>query len=301
MARIKTIEQEEQPLVNCLRKERVIARHIPRENSMIGNNPKHVLYGGMGENSTRTYVVPQLRSGQLVDVLTKDEKEFLENVLGLDDGALSVYKVENNYWKSFKVTLGKADNYLDLSNPIDYIKYKVLLANSNAIAPNLNALQERPKSTYEYVLIVEGEESKAAKRKIGSTMEAYKEFGKIEDDAATLRVIVETITGRPVASTTSTDALAEKVGDYIQSNAKMFLDIVKDPMLQTKVLVRDAIEAGVIVNRAGQLYLREGNMPLCETGEATLSVACRYLNLPKNADLKFSIEAKVTQYKENSK
>ena len=125
MARTKTIEQEEQPLVNCLRKERVIARHIPRENSMIGNNPKHVLYGGMGENSTRTYVVPQLRSGQLVDVLTKDEKEFLENVLGLDDGALSVYKVENNYWKSFKVTLGKADNYLDLSNPIDYIKYKL--------------------------------------------------------------------------------------------------------------------------------------------------------------------------------
>ena len=293
MARIKTVEQEEQPMFNCLRKERVIARHIPKENSMVGNNPKHVLYGGMGENSTRTYVVPQLRSGQLVDVLTKDEKAFLEEVLGLEDNALSIYKVENNYWKSFKVTLGKADNYLDLSNPTDYIKYKVLLANTNAIAPNLTALQERPKSTYEYVLILEGEESRAARKKVSSTMEAYKEFGKIEDNAPYLRVIVETITGRPVASTTTLDALADKVDTLIKSDAKMFLSIVQDPALPTKVLIRDAIEAGVIVNRAGQLYLKEGNMPLCESGESTLSAACKYLNLPKNQELKYTIEAKV--------
>lgn len=299
MARTKTIE-EEKVLYNPLRKGRVIARHIPRENSMVGNNPKHVLYGGMGENSTRTYVVPQLRSGQLVDVLTKEEKDFLEEALGLEDNALSIYKVENNYWKSFKVTLGKADNYFDLSNPTDYIKYKVLLANTNAIAPSLTALQERPKSTYEYVLIAEGEESKAAKRRISSTMEAYKEFGKIENDAATLRVIVETITGRPVSSTTTIETLADKVNTLIQSDAKMFLSIAQDPNLQTKVLIRDAIEAGVIVNRAGQLYLREGNTPLCETGESTLSVACNYLNMLKNQDLRLTIEAKVNQFKENS-
>lgn len=285
-------------LINCLRDERVIVRHIPKENSMIGNNPKHVLSGGMGENATRTYVVPQLRSGQLVDVLTKDEKAFLENILGLEDNALSIYKVENNYWKSFKVTLHKEDNYLDLSEPTDYIKYKVLLANTNAIAPNLDTLQNRPKATYEYVIIASNEESKVNRARISSTMEAYKEFGKIEDNIGVLRVILETITGRPVSSSMKVDDLAEKVERYVQSDTKLFLKIVQDPMLSTKVLIRDGIEAGVITNRGGQLYLREGNTPLCENGEPTLSVAAAYLNLPKNQELKLTINTKVNAYKE---
>lgn len=285
-------------LINCLRDERVIVRHIPKENSMIGNNPKHVLSGGMGENATRTYVVPQLRSGQLVDVLTKDEKAFLENILGLEDNALSIYKAENNYWKSFKVILHKEDNYLNLSEPTDYIKYKVLLANTNAIAPNLDTLQNKPKATYEYVIIASNEESKVNRARISSTMEAYKEFGKIEDNIGVLRVILETITGRPVSSSMKVDDLAEKVERYVQSDTKLFLKIVQDPMLSTKVLIRDGIEAGVITNRGGQLYLREGNTPLCENGEPTLSVAAAYLNLPKNQELKLTINTKVNAYKE---
>lgn len=285
-------------LINCLRDERVVVRHIPKENAMIGNNPRHVLSGGMGENATRTYVVPQLRSGQLVDVLTKDEKAFLENILGLEDNALSIYKAENNYWKSFKVILHKEDNYLDLSEPTDYIKYKVLLANTNAIAPNLDTLQNRPKATYEYVIITANEESKVNRARISSTMEAYKEFGKIEDNLGVLRVILETITGRPVSSSMKVDDLAEKVEKYVQSDTKLFLKIVQDPMLSTKVLIRDGIEAGVITNRGGQLYLREGNTPLCENGEPTLSVAAAYLNLPKNQELKLTINTKVNAYKE---
>lgn len=265
---------------------------------MIGNNPKHVLSGGMGENATRTYVVPQLRSGQLVDVLTKDEKAFLENILGLEDNALSIYKAENNYWKSFKVILHKEDNYLNLSEPTDYIKYKVLLANTNAIAPNLDTLQNKPKATYEYVIIASNEESKVNRARISSTMEAYKEFGKIEDNIGVLRVILETITGRPVSSSMKVDDLAEKVERYVQSDTKLFLKIVQDPMLSTKVLIRDGIEAGVITNRGGQLYLREGNTPLCENGEPTLSVAAAYLNLPKNQELKLTINTKVNAYKE---
>jgi hypothetical protein len=99
--------QNEDQLVSCLKNEKVIIKHIPRENSMVGNNPKHVLYGGMAEGSTRTYVVPMLRNGQLVDVLTKDEKDFLEYYMGLEDNALSVHKVNDNFWKKQKVVLKK--------------------------------------------------------------------------------------------------------------------------------------------------------------------------------------------------
>ena len=286
-------------LVSCLRNERVIVKHIPRENSMVGNNPKHVLYGGMAEDATRTYVVPMLRNGQLVDVLTKSEKEFLEDYLGLEDNALSVFKVENNFWKKQKVVLRKDDNFLDLSNPQDYIKYKILLHNDDLIAPNLDAVQNHPKATYEYVMIREEEESKANRRRVDANKEAYKEFGKIEDNADVMRVIIETITARPVAASSNIDTLANKVDELIQNDARLFLRVVQDPYLNTKVLIRNAIEAGVITNRGGQLYLREDGSPLCSKGEPTMSVAAAYLNEAKNQELRFTIEAKVNQYREN--
>ena len=122
------------PLVNCLKNEKIIVRFIPRQRGMV-NDPKHVAYGGMMENAKRVFTVPLLRSGAFVDVLNKDEKAFLEYTLGLEDNAMSVYNRNNNFWSTAnergvsKVELHKSDNYLDLSNPIDYIKYKILLAN----------------------------------------------------------------------------------------------------------------------------------------------------------------------------
>ena len=67
---------------------------------------------------------------------------------------MSMYKKENNFWSDAypnginSVTLHKQDNYFDLSNPVDYIKYKILLANKNLIAPSLQVLEDRPKATY---------------------------------------------------------------------------------------------------------------------------------------------------------
>lgn len=284
-------------LVNCLRNEKVVVRHIPRENAMIGNNPKHVLSGGMADSSFHRYTVPQLDNGQLKDPLTKAEKEFLEVFMGLEPNALSIYKKEKNYWWNYQVALRKADNYLDLSNPDDYIKYKILLLNTNLIAPSLEALQNYPKATYEYVIIHETDEATANRTRISATMEAYKEYGKIENSPETLRLIIETITGRPVSSTTKLISLQDKVDNLIQQNSKFFLKVVQDPMLSTKVLIREAIEAGLIANRGGQLYLRDGDVPLCDEGTPTLSVAAEYINEPKNSELKLTLEAKIKDFK----
>ena len=129
-------------LINCLRNERVIIRHIPKYSSNI-TNPKHILYGGMAENASRTFVVPRLTSGMFVNVLTDNEKAFLENIMGLEDNALSIYKKVDNFWDDSnengisKVRLLKQDNYLNLADPEDYIRYKILLANKDYIAPSL--------------------------------------------------------------------------------------------------------------------------------------------------------------------
>lgn len=286
-------------LVNCLREERVIIRHIPRQSNMV-QNPKHVLYGGMAENAIRVFVVPRLTSGKYVNVLTNDEKEFLENIMGLEDNALSIHKREHNFWDDSnpdgiaKVILKKQDNYLDLRDPNDYIRYKILLANKDHIAPSLRALEDHPKATYQYVIIGEGDETRSAKSNMSNTMMCYKEYGKIEDDADTLRLIIETLDGRPVAATSKLEFLQTKINDLIQANPKTFLKVATDKMLPTKVLIKKGITAGVITKRGDYLYLRSDNKPLCEDGEdPTLNIAAKYLNDPKHQSIKFAIEAEI--------
>lgn len=293
------MQGEEKPLINCLRNERVVIRHIPRVSSMV-TNPKHILYGGMAENATKVYTVPRLTSGMYVNVLTDSEKAYLENIMRLEHNALSIYRKTDNFWDDSnengisRVRLTKQDNYLNLADPEDYIRYKILLANKDFIAPSLEALQDTPKASYQFVIVSEGDETKNAKVNMSTTMQCYKEFGKIENDADVLRVVVETVDGRPLARSTKLEFLQTKANELIQADSRLFLKVVTDPLLPTKVLIKKAIEAGLISNRGNFLYLRSDNTPLCEANEdPTLNVAAKYLNNPRHQEVKFSLEARL--------
>lgn len=292
-------EVESKPLVNCLRNQKVIVRYILRQKGNI-SNPKHVLYGGMAEGSSRSFVVPQLSSGKFVNVLTDNEKAFLEDIMGLEPNALSIYRKTDNFWTDdnplgiARVRLSKRDNYLDLSVPEDYIRYKILLANKDHIAPSLRHLQDYPKATYQYVIIEEGAEDRQGADKMSNTMKCYKEYGKIESNKDILRLIVETIDGRPLSDNIKLEFLQSRINDMIQADSKLFLKIITDPLLETKVLIRKAIDEGYISRRGNFLYLRSDNSPLCENGEEpTMQIAAKYLNSPKRQDVLFALQAKL--------
>ena len=164
---VTRLSEERDNLVNCLRNEKVIVRFISRARGMV-TDPRHILYGGMANGAKVRFTTPLLRSGGFADVLTKDEKKFLEYKLGLEPNALSVHNRTNNFWSDAneqgvgRVELIKGDNPLDLSEPIDYIKYKILLNNKEQIAPSIQALQDKPKATYKFVIISESDTNKAA-------------------------------------------------------------------------------------------------------------------------------------------
>ena len=283
----------DEPIVNCLRNERVIVKHVPKETGIV-RDPKHILYGGMAEGAVRWLTVPRLTSGMYVNVLTNAEKACLEEVMGLEYNALSIYNKVDNFWDNYQVRLTKQDNFLNLADPDDYIKYKVLLANKDLIAPSLQDLEDHPKATYQFVIIHENEESQASKKKMNATMQAYMEFGKIQENADILRTIIETIDGRPTSKNSKIELLQEKVGKLIQADARLFVRVATDPLLSTKVLIKKAIEGGLISNRGGMLYLKADGTPLCEDNEEpTLNIAAKYLNMPKHQELKFAIEAKL--------
>lgn len=295
------VSERSNNLINCLRNERIIVKHINKQTGNI-RDPKHVLYGGMSENAKKVYTVPLLKSGTFCDVLTRDEKNYLEYALGLEPNALSVYKKEDNFWDTSndqgvsKVTLYKHDNYLDLSNPVDYIKYKILLANKDRIAPSAQALQDMPKATYEFVLLSDNEENSMAKANISTKMQCYKEFGKVENNPDILKLIIETIDGRLLAAGTKLEIMQTKINDLIQQNSKLFLKVITDKLLPTKVLINKAIAAGIISKRGNYLYLKKDNTPLCNNNqEPTMNVAAAYLSEPKHQELKFSIEAQLKE------
>ena len=285
----------DEPIINCLRNERVIVKHVPKETGIV-RDPKHILYGGMAEGAVRWLTVPRLISGMYVNVLTNAEKTCLEEVMGLEYNALSIYNKVDNFWDNYQVRLTKQDNFLNLADPDDYIKYKVLLANKDLIAPSLQDLEDHPKATYQFVIIHENEESQASKKKMNATMQAYMEFGKIQENADILRTIIETIDGRPTSKNSKIESLQEKVGKLIQADARLFVRVATDPLLSTKVLIKRAIEGGLISNRGGMLYLKADGTPLCgDNEEPTLNIAAKYLNMPKHQDLKFSLEAKLKE------
>lgn len=295
-----TIINDDKPLVSCLRNERVIIRYLNKRSGIWGNNPKHVLAGGMAEGAAKVFVVPKLSSGLYVNILTDSEKSYLEEIMGLEYNALSIYKKVDNFWDDSndnginRVRLTKGDNYFDLSNPDDYIKYKILLANKDFIAPSIQAYQDTPKATYQFVIINEGDENKLARNNMSTTMLCYKEFGKIENDFYTLKTIVELINNRPVSPKTKIEFLQTKINEIIQSDSKTFLRVVADPMLSTKVLIKRCIENGIISLRGNYLYLKSDNSPLCEQDEEpTLSVAARYLNNPRHQELLFLLQSKI--------
>lgn len=293
--RTQTTSVSEETLINCLKNERVIVKHVPKETGIV-RDPRHILYGGMAESAVRWFTVPKLTSGVYVNVLTNSEKAYLEEVMGLEYNALSIYNKENNFWDNYQVRLTKQDNILNLSNPDDYIKYKVLLANKDMVAPSIHELEDHPKATYQFVIIHEDEVISSSKKKMNATMQAYMEFGKIQDDMATLRTVIEIIDGRPTSKNSKIEFLQEKIGKLITADAKLFVRVVTDPLLSTKVLIKNAIEGGLISNRGGMLYLKSDGTPLCgDNEEPTLNIAAKFLSLPKNQNLKFSLEAKLKE------
>lgn len=286
-------------LKNCLRNERILVRFVPKEDSNI-TNPKHILYGGMAEGAIKYYTVPIMSStGTFKNVLTDDEKAFLESYMGLEFNALSIYNKVNNFWANFTVRLTKRDNYLDLSDPNDYIKYKVLKANTDYIADSLQTLNDHPKATYQFVMIKEGESEKREEEKMSITMKCYKEYGKIEDDNDILRCIIELIDNKPIAKNTKSEFLKSRINSLIQADPKLFYKIITDEYLNNKVLIKTATEEGVIKRRNNLYYFED--VPLCPDGtESTLSVAAEYIGLAKNQDLKLRIEALLQKAKNES-
>lgn len=271
----------------------VTLKYINRKRGMAANvDANHVIAGGMLTNAIKRFVAPLQRNGSIKNVLADSEKEHLEKLTGLN---LSVY---GDFWKDFSVTLRKEDasNVFDLSNPMDFISVRILESlTSSEIAPSW--ADRNVKATYQFAITRDDEELMEDKKKLDVKKEAFKFFGKIEDDKAKLIAVLKLLTNKPISPDTSLDWLQQKTMEYVDNNPKAFVNVVNDKAFHTKALINEGLEKNIIVKKSNK-YATVDGLDLCNSGEvATFDNAVAFLDNPKNQEIRDLIEAKINKVK----
>lgn len=264
----------------------VTVKYIKRKKGMASNvGDDHVISGGMLNGSVKKFQAPLLKNNSIANVLTKEEKDHIESLTGLD---LSVY---GDFWYEHQVSLYKDDNLLNLSNPIDYISYKILTFLKNDIAPSW--AERNLKQTYQFVITSSDEELTEKKAGFDNKKEAFKLYGKIEDDKDKLIGILGLLTNKPISKETTLKWVQTKVEEFIDSKPESFVVLMKDKSLDTKFLINNAIDKGVII-KTGNKYSTNDGLDLCENGQIpTFENAVTYIDNPKHQDVRSFIEAKL--------
>lgn len=268
--------------------EKVIkVKYIKRKKGMASNvADDHVISGGMLSGSIKKFQAPLLSNGTIANVLTKDEKTYLESVTGLN---LSVY---GDFWTTHFVTLFKDDNQFDLSNPVDYISYKIMLFLKDDIAPSWE--DRNKKQTYQFVITSDEEEFIEKKGKFDSKKEAFKLYGKIEDDKEKIIGVLSLLTNKPISEDSKLSWLQGQLEEFIDSKPEAFIELIKDKTVDTKLLIQEGINKKVIVKK-GNKYSTADGLDLAENGQlASFDNAVTYLENPKHQDVRSLIEAKVS-------
>lgn len=273
--------------------EVVVVKYIARNTGMAANVEKnHVIAGGMLSKAVRKFSTPLMRNGSIANILSAEEKEYLERVTGLN---LSVY---GDFWYDFRVALHKesASNIFDLNNPMDYISIKILQSLSKTdIAPTWAA--RNSKQTYQFAICREHEEMLESKGKFDSKKEAFKMYGKIEDSHEKLLGVYKLLSNKLVSKEAKLDWLQHKVEEYIDSYPSQFVNVMNDKTLYTKMLINTGIDKGIIIKK-GSRYMTEDGLELCNAGEvATFDNAVMFLDNVKNQEIRSLVEAKINKVK----
>ncbi len=280
------------PSTAFLKNEKITIKYIKKESDYI-KDPKHVGYGGLFIGSSIGIPAPTLDNNRMKNILTKEEKEGLEYLLGKD---LSIY---GPFWKEeftkggiFPIFLTKEDTVLDLSNPREYIMWKVLLA-SPIVANSLAEI--RNKATYRFVLTSEGEQLQKDRAAVGNKVLAFEKYVEYKNNPSILRYILRNL-GKYTSRGQKLDFLQVETAREIEKDPNLFVAITNDKLISTKVLIEEAVEFGVVVQREGKYYTTD-NEPLSEGDTPTLDVAATYLGNPLGQQMRLALEAKIKNAK----
>lgn len=233
--------------------------------------------------------------------LNEEERAFFEDKsksgMAFNIGDLSPHAPrEKNYWysKRAKVVLSNQPKTLNLSNPQDYLTYKILLSNTDYIAPS--AAEEFNKRSYVFVITSDEEDQLKTITKGDEKKRAWKIAAKLETDREKMINYLSMIGKRP-SENSSMDFLISEIDKQVEENRTEFLAILEDEQFDTRVLLTKSLQNGS-VKRDGHKYFLADGQELCEKGDINnLSSVLNYLDSAHNQDIRLMLEAKLQNKK----
>lgn len=256
------------------------------------------------EETKKLWTLPNKEDGSYLDFLNPEEQEAFEIMLGFPQGSLGFYihdakKRSESFWtaKKFSLKISPEGVTLDLSKPLDFLKYKLALAlGEKYIAPSWNQRYDR--GEYLFVILEEDVMQHEELKKGELQKNAWIKFGSIETSNKKLADVLR-LAGKNVAANqmNNHDFLTNEVMKFINETdpkiggPKKFLEILEDPSYETKVLIQDAVKAGslIIVERKPKTtYGFPGGERIGDILDTL-----KYLEDPMNADIKLKIQSQV--------
>lgn len=211
-------------------------------------------------NAKIKYAAPTIGGGRVANPLTLEEREYLEKVLDED---LNPLKKENNFWVSRFAVLDRGMRVLDLSNPLDYIDYKILLMQKDRVAPSGD--DKYKKGTYRYYIDDLEYEDKAKFKGVQAKKEAYKFFGKLEQKGKSayvdfLNVYYQNQVGKKADMTMSEEKLVATIDDIIENETDRFITVAIDPEYENRLFIVKALKIRAILVEGGKYHLPTGEL-----------------------------------------
>lgn len=282
-----------------LRKKKVIIRPIRRKGGWV---PETHDSSFMNDGANMGIVVPVTHGNVIVDPLYDfvkddeyDDKKLFAREIGVEDETRLNVHVKKNYWVGNTVSLNRNGLTLELSNPIDFIKYIILRSDTARIAPNWKSRFE--KGTYKFAMVAEGEEIEAKVTKVDDVKEAYKLFGKIDYSVTKMKdflyvyYLIKKEAKKPPREA-SVEWLKAELGRIIDEDLQLFLEILKDKAYDTKLLIQKSTNCGALIRKKHLYYVPGADKPV-----GVLDDVIEFINDSRNQDF----EMKLIQQVENTK
>lgn len=276
--------------IATLRKKKIVVTPIKRKGGWVSENHDSSF---MNDGSAIGIVVPNRGTGHtLVDPLAKvgftdDDRALFASELGLESAAeLSTFR-KKNFWTNNTVSLDRNGLHLNLSDLDDFVKYLILLADSDRISPSWAERFEY--GTRKFALVSDGETLDDQVSVLEQKKDAYLHLAKLEKsvDKMTDFLFVYYITKKDAKrppKTASVKWLKGEVGRIIEDDLKTYLQIIDDKDYDDKLLIQKAVASGALLRERHQYKLPGDERPI-----GVLEDVLAFLSEPKNQDVKIKL------------
>jgi hypothetical protein len=252
------------------------------------------------DNVKRGYTVPESQAlGRLVEVFdTKvarkslqfseealTQHEVMEKLLGKNLSYFLAKDSKESFWYNDRlatVELMPEGDDLDLSTPIDNLRYHILKANKSKIAENIT-LAKRFRGKFQFFFASPSDNQAAIERAAVLKKKAMNHFLDITSTVTKMKNFLR-IAGIAVDENTSDSFMLAKMDELFENNPVLITSIAEDPNFDVKSEIYAAVAIKALyVKKRGEHVLYE----IAETGESlgTLSATVVWWENPENDEL----------------